>query len=179
MASYVSVTDLMWSNGRNNDNKSPFSPTLRGLSLWSFRQQPWRKFAKIATFANSPFSPDSPTFRGPYSWVNLFALIISPTTLAIGEISPKSPLSPNSPFSPTLRDPSNWVNWFALFISSTTLAKFRQNSHFRQIRQQFGAFLAGLLYSLLSFRQQPWRNFARIAMFATACILGHISFYLL
>ena len=61
------------------------------------------------------------------------------------------------------------VNLFALIISSTTLAKFRQSRHFHQIRQHFGALLAGLIYSLLSFRQQPWRNFAKIAIFATAC----------
>ena len=28
---------------------------------------------------------------------------------------------------------------------------------FRQIRQHFGALIAGLIYSLLSFRQQLWR----------------------
>ena len=48
-------------------------------------------------------------------------------------------------------------------ISSTALAKFRQNRHFRQ---HFGVLLAGLIYSLLSFHQQPWRNFAKIAIFA-------------
>ena len=80
-----------------------------------------------------------------------------------------------SPNSATFRAPSSWVNLFALIISSTALAKFRQNRHFRQIRQHFGALLAGLIYSLLSFRQQPWRNLAKIAIFATACISGHIS----
>ena len=75
---------------------------------------------KSPLLPNSPFSPDSPTFRDPYSWVNLFALIISPTTLAIGEISPE-------------------------------ISKFRQT----------------------------WRNFARIAIFASPCISGHISFNLL
>ena len=98
------------------------------------------------------------------------------------EIFPKSPLSPNSPFSPKLWGPSNWVNLFALIISSTTLAKFRQNRYFCQIRrfrqicQHFRALLTGLIYSLLLFRQLPWRNFARIAIFATACISGPISF---
>ena len=60
---------------------------------------------------------------------------------------------------------SNWVNLFVLIISSTTLVKFRQNRNFRQIRQLFGTLLPGLIYSLLSFRQQPWRNFAKIATF--------------
>ena len=149
-----------------------------------FVNNPGENSPKSPLLPNSPFSPNSPTFRGPYSWVNLFALIISPTTLAIGEISPKSPLSPNSPFSPTLRDPSNWVNWFALFISSTTLANLRLNRHFRQIcrfrpiRQHFGGLIAGLIYSLLPSRQQTWRNFARIAIFASPCISGDISFYL-
>ena len=63
-------------------------------------------------------------------------------------------------------------------ISSTALAKFRhsrQIRRFRQIGQHVGALLTGLIYSLLSFRQQPWRNFAKVAIFATACISVHIS----
>ena len=100
-----------------------------------------------------------------------------------GEILPKSPLLPNSPFLPNLpafQDPSSWVNLLAIIISSTTSAKFRQNRDFRQIRcfrqicKHFRALVAGLIYSLLSFRQQPWRNFARIAIFATGCSSGHI-----
>ena len=56
-------------------------------------------------------------------------------------------------------------------ILSTPLAKFRQNRHFcqichfRQIRQLFGTLLGRLIYSLERFRQHPWRNFARIAIF--------------
>ena len=154
--------------------------------------QDWQNFAKIATFAKFAVFSNLPTFRGRSTWVNLFALIISPTTFAIGKILLKSPLSKNSPFSPTLwgpfnwlylfpliissttlakfrqnrdfvnfavfanfaniSDPSSWVNLFALIISSTNLAKFWQNRHFyqirrfRQIRQHFGALLAGLIY---------------------------------
>ena len=75
---------------------------------------------------NSPFSPHSPTFWSPSSWVNLFALIISLTTFAIGHILPKSPLFS---FSLTFWGPSSWVNLFALIISSKTLTRFRR--HFR------------------------------------------------
>ena len=60
-------------------------------------------------------------------------------------------------------------------ISSTALAKFHQNRHFRQIRQHFGALLAGLIYSLLSFHQQPWRNFAKIVIFAKFAFFANIS----
>ena len=91
---------------------------------------------------------------GHFQSNHTYSLIILSTTLTkfcwqckLGEISPKSPLSP------TFRDPSNWVNLFALIISSTILVKFRQN------RQHFGALLAGLIYSLSTFRQQPWRNY--------------------
>ena len=97
---------------------------------------------------------------------------------SLGEISPKLPFLPNSPFSPnspTFRGPSSWVNLFALIISSTALAKFHQNRHFRQIRQHFGALLAGLIYSLLSFRQQPWRNFAKIAIFAKFAVFAKFA----
>ena len=102
---------------------------------------------------------------------------------------------------PAFQGPSSWVNLFTIIISSTTLAKFRQNRHFRQIHKHFRALVAGLIYSLLSFSpksplssnsptfqnpcswfiysllsfcQQPWWNFARIAIFATGCISGHI-----
>ena len=69
--------------------------------------------------------------------------------------------------------PSSQVNLFTLIliILSITLAKFRQNCHFRQIRrfrqicQHFGVLLAGLIYSLLLFRQQPWRNFVKVTTF--------------
>ena len=61
-----------------------FGALLAGLiySLLTFRRQPWRNFANIATFAKFDVFANSPTFRGPSSWVNLFALIISSTTLA-------------------------------------------------------------------------------------------------
>ena len=69
-------------------------------------------------------------------------------------------------------------NLFAIFISST-LAKCRQNRHFRkvrrfrQIRQHFGALLGASIYSIWSFRRQPWRNFAKFAAFARfANIMG-------
>ena len=93
--------------------------------------QDWQNFAKIATFAKFAVFSNLPTFRGRSTWVNLFALIISPTTFAIGKILLKSPLSKNSPFSPTLWGPFNWLYLFPLIISSTTLAKFCQNRHFR------------------------------------------------
>ena len=70
---------------------------------------------------------------------------------------------------PIFRGPCSWNNLFAIIISSNVLAKLRQNRHFRcfrQIRQHFGALLAGLIYLLSSFREQPWRNFAKISIFA-------------
>ena len=157
-----------------------FGVLLAGLIylLLSVHQQPWRNFAKIATFADSPFSP---TFQGPFSWVNLLTLIISPTTLEIGKISLKSPLSPNLPFSPLLWGPFNWFNLFALIISSTTLAKLRQNRHFcqlrhfHQFRQHFGALLAGLIYSLLLFRRKPWRNFAKNSTFVKFAVFAKFA----
>ena len=112
---------------------------------------------------------------------NLFALIISPTTFVLGKILLKSLLSPNSPLSPTLWGPFNWVNLFALIISSTTLATFRQNHHFVNfaVFAKFAnisvPFYLGLIYSLLSFRQQAWRNFPKIATFAKFAVFAKFA----
>ena len=56
----------------------------------------------------------------------------------------------------------SWVNLFALIISSTILAKFRHN---RQIRKHFGV-VAGLIYWLLPYCQQPFATLAKFAVFA-------------
>ena len=112
----------------------------------------------------SPLSPNLPfsqPLQGPSNWVNLFAQIISSTTLA--KVRQNRHSLPNSP---TSRGPSSWFNLFAVIISSTTFAKSRQICRFRQIRQHFGVLLAGLIYVLLSFRQQPWKNSVKTATFA-------------
>ena len=55
---------------------------------------------------------------------------------------------------------------FAFECARPILANFRQKRHYWQIHQHFRALVAGLIYSLLSFRQQSQRNFAIIAKFA-------------
>ena len=52
---------------------------------------------------------------------------------------------------------------FSLKIFSTSLAIFRQNRHFRQIRQHFGIVQGCLIYPFERFRLDPWLNFFRIA----------------
>ena len=136
---------------------SPFSPTFQGPSSWVNLFSLIILLTTLAKFRQNRHFCQIRHFRQHFGALLaglIYSLIISPTTLAIGEILPKSPLSSKSPFSPnspTLWGPSSWVNLFALITLSTTLAKFRQNRHFWQIRrfpQHYGALLAGLIYSL-------------------------------
>ena len=81
----------------------------------------------------------------------------------------------NMPNLPTFLGPASWIDLLAHNISSATLKlKYRQSRHSRQIRQHFWA-LPELIYSLITFRQQPWWNFAKIATFAEFAVFANIS----
>ena len=60
---------------------SQLGQKLKGLEHGTSCQAAMSISPKLPLLPNSPFSPNSPTFRGPSSWVNLFTLIISSTTL--------------------------------------------------------------------------------------------------
>ena len=117
-------------------------------------------------------SPNSPTFRGPSNWVNLFAYIISSTTLA--------KIRQNRHFRQIRQHFGTLLaELISSLISSKTLAKFRQNyhfrqnRHFRQIRQHFGTLLAELISSLIS--SKTLGNFVRIATFTVFAKFANIS----
>ena len=118
----------------------------------------------------SLLSPNSPTFRGPCSWVNLFPLIISSTTLAkFRQIRHFRQTRRFRRFCQHFRSLNRWVNLFDVIISSTTLPRFCQNRIFRQIRRfckHFWELVGGLIYLLLWFRQQPWRKFRQKSSFS-------------
>ena len=86
------------------------------------------------------------------------------------EILSESPLLTNSP--------TFWDLLGRIIYRQHPWRKFRQNHHFcqichfRQIRQHFGTLQSRLMYSVERFRQDPWRNFVRIATFAKFAIFA-------
>ena len=125
------------SRNAGSDENGRFGDQSTWRFLCKLHQQRWAWH--VGEFDN--FGDFYATLLGPSNWVNLFALIISSTTLEkfrqnghFCQIRLFRQIRQH--FGALLAR----VNLFAIIISSTTLAKFRQNRHFRHC-QHFWTYL--------------------------------------